>query len=191
MKIIGLTGGIGSGKTTLLNWFRKKGFPCFESDSVGRKLLNSSLRELIIKKFGADVYVDGKLNRKDLARKVFKDEKSLDDLNKIVHPAVTESFEKFKLKNLNAPFVIKETAILFETGSYKECDATILITSSKKERIKRIINRDGIKRSEVLQRMNNQLSEAKKLELSDYVIENIDLEDVYVQAETIIEKLME
>ena len=191
MKIIGLTGGIGSGKTTLLNWFRKKGFPCFESDSVGRRLLNSSLRKSVIKKFGSDIYVDGKLNRKNLARKVFKDLKSLNDLNKIVHPAVTESFEKFKLKNLNAPFIIKETAILFETGAYKECDAVILITSSQKERIKRIIIRDGIKRSEILERMKNQLSEAKKRELADYIIENINLEDVYVQAETIIKNLKE
>lgn len=191
MKIICLTGGIGSGKTTLLNWFRKKGFPCFESDSVGRRLLDSSLRKLVIKKFGADVYIDGKLNRKYLAKKVFKDEKSLNDLNKIVHPAVMESFEKFKLKNINAPFIIKETAILFETQGYKKCDTVILITSSQKERIKRIIIRDGIKRSEVLERMKNQISEAKKRELADFVIENVNLEDVYFQAETIIKKLKE
>ena len=124
-----------------------------------------------------------------MAKKVFKDAKALNDLNKIVHPAVKKAFEKFKSKHKNSPFIIKETAILFETGGYKKCDIVILITSSQEERIKRIIVRDGIKRSEILQRMRNQLSETKKRELADFIIENTNLEDVFTQARSIIEKI--
>ena len=99
MKVIGLTGGIGSGKSTLLNWFQMKGIPCFESDAVGRELLNSSLRDSIILRFGEDIYFDGILDRKKMAKRVFGDKKALADLNKIVHPAVNEAFNNFIEKN--------------------------------------------------------------------------------------------
>ena len=121
MKVIGLTGGIGSGKSTLLNWFQMKGIPCFESDAVGRELLNSSLRDSVILRFGEDIYFDGILDRKKMAKKVFRDKKALADLNKIVHPAVNEAFNNFIEKNQNAPFIINESAIIFETGKYKDC----------------------------------------------------------------------
>lgn len=189
MKVIGLTGGIGSGKSTLLNWFEIKGIPCFESDAVGRELLNSSLRESIILRFGADIYFDGILDRKKIAKKVFGDKKALSDLNKIVHPAVNEAFNNFKIKNQNAPFIINESAILFETGRYKDFYKVILVISPQNERINRIILRDNVNKENVLSRMEHQLSDSKKIKLADFIIENITLNKLYLQAAEVLKKL--
>ena len=189
MKVIGLTGGIGSGKSTLLNWFQIKGIPCFESDAVGRELLNSSLRESIILRFGADIYFDGTLDRKKIAKKVFGDKKALSDLNKIVHPAVNEAFNNFKIKNQNTPFIINESAILFETGRYKDFYKVILVISPQNERINRIILRDNVDKENVLSIMKHQLSDSKKIKLADFVIENITLNKLYLQAAEVLKKL--
>ena len=189
MKVIGLTGGIGSGKSTLLNWFQMKGIPCFESDAVGRELLNSSLRDSVILRFGEDIYFDGFLNRKKMAKKVFGDKKALADLNKIVHPAVNEAFNNFIEKNQNAPFIINESAIIFETGKYKDFYKVILVISPKNVRINRIILRDNVNKENVLSRMKHQLSDSKKIKLADFIIENITLNEFYLQAAEILQKL--
>ena len=189
MKVIGLTGGIGSGKSTLLNWFQMKGIPCFESDAVGRELLNSSLRDSVILRFGEDIYFDGILDRKKMAKKVFGDKKALADLNKIVHPAVNEAFNNFIEKNQNAPFIINESAIIFETGKYKDFYKVILVISPKNVRINRIILRDNVNKENVLSRMKHQLSDSKKIKLADFIIENITLNEFYLQAAKILQKL--
>ena len=189
MKVIGLTGGIGSGKSTLLKWFQMKGVPCFESDAVGRELLNSSLRDSVILRFGEDIYFDGILDRKKMAKKVFGDKKALADLNKIVHPAVNEAFNNFIEKNQNAPFIINESAIIFETGKYKDFYKVILVISPKNVRINRIILRDNVNKENVLSRMKHQLSDSKKIKLADFIIENITLNEFYLQATEILQKL--
>lgn len=189
MKVIGLTGGIGSGKSTLLKWFQMKGVPCFESDAVGRELLNSSLRDSVILRFGEDIYFDGILDRKKMAKKVFGDKKALADLNKIVHPAVNEAFNNFIEKNQNAPFIINESAIIFETGKYKDFYKVILVISPKNVRINRIILRDNVNKENVLSRMRHQLSDSKKIKLADFIIENITLNEFYLQAAEILQKL--
>ena len=189
MKVIGLTGGIGSGKSTLLKWFQMKGVPCFESDAVGRELLSSSLRDSVILRFGEDIYFDGILDRKKMAKKVFGDKKALADLNKIVHPAVNEAFNNFIEKNQNAPFIINESAIIFETGKYKDFYKVILVISPKNVRINRIILRDNVNKENVLSRMKHQLSDSKKIKLADFIIENITLNEFYLQAAEILQKL--
>ena len=189
MKVIGLTGGIGSGKSTLLKWFQMKGVPCFESDAVGRELLNSSLRDSVILRFGEDIYFDGILDRKKMAKKVFGDKKALADLNKIVHPAVNEAFNNFIEKNQNAPFIINESAIIFETGKYKDFYKVILVISPKNVRINRIILRDNVNKENVLSRMKHQLSDSKKIKLADFIIENITLNEFYLQAAEILQKV--
>ena len=191
MKVIGLTGGIGSGKSTLLKWFQMKGVPCFESDAVGRELLNSSLRDSVILRFGEDIYFDGILDRKKMAKKVFGDKKALADLNKIVHPAVNEAFNNFIEKNQNAPFIINESAIIFETGKYKDFYKVILVISPQNERINRIILRDNVNKENVLSRMEHQLSDSKKIKLADFIIENITLNKLYLQAAEVLKKLKE
>lgn len=190
MKIVGLTGGIGSGKSTLMQWFQKQGVPCFESDAVGRKLLDTDLREAVSEAFGAELYLQtGSLDRKALAEKVFANPAALAKLNQIVHPAVAIAFEDFKKQHANAPFVINEAAILFETGGHKNCDVVILVTAPKSDRIERIINRDGSTKAEVIKRMKNQWEDERKRKLADYVIENSTIKSAQKQAAQILEML--
>ena len=190
MIIIGLTGGIGSGKSTILNYFREHGYPCFESDEVGKKLLQVDLKETVLNLFGEELYDEkGILDRKALSKKVFSDSKLLETLNDIVHPAVNETFEKFKKKHRDFPIIVKEAAILIESGSYKSCDVTVLVKAPKNERIKRVVTRDSVNESEVIARINNQWEDKKKEKYADYVIENIDLEKTYGQVKTLIKKL--
>ena len=190
MIIVGLTGGIGSGKSTILNYFRDYGYPCFESDEVGKKLLQVDLKETVLNLFGEELYDEkGILDRKALSKKVFSNSKLLEKLNDIVHPAVNETFEKFKKKYQNFPVVVKEAAILIESGSYKSCDIIVLVKAPLDVRIKRIVDRDSVNESEVIARMNNQWKDKKKEKYADYVIENISLVETQEKVKNLIKKL--
>ena len=191
MIVIGLTGGIGSGKSTLLSWFKSKGIPVFESDKVANKLLNSKLREKISLHFGANLYATGSLNTQALAALVFENSHLLQTLNSIVHPAVADAFTLFLKTNRKAKAVVKEAAILFETGAYKQCDFMILVCAPKKERIARVMKRDSVSREAVLARMNRQWSDAKKRTLADAVIENTNLEEATHQLEQLLKEQLE
>lgn len=190
MKIIGLTGGIGSGKSTLLAWFRSNGIPCFESDIVGKQLLNGQLKQDVIDYFGPELYPNDVLDTKRMAQLVFQDKEALEKLNNLVHPAVGKAFKDFVEKNKNAQIVVKEAAILFETGGYKSCDFVILVCAPLEKRISRVIQRDGVKRAEVLARMSKQWDDNKKSALADFVIENDSLELAIEQLEAILKKLL-
>ena len=190
MKIIGLTGGIGSGKSTLLAWFRSNGIPCFESDIVGKQLLNGQLKQDVIDYFGPELYPNDVLDTKRMAQLVFQDKEALEKLNNLVHPAVGKAFKDFVEKNKNAQIIVKEAAILFETGAYKSCDFVILVCAPLEKRISRVIQRDGVKRAEVLARMSKQWDDKKKSALADFVIENDSLELAIEQLEAILKKLL-
>ena len=190
MKIIGLTGGIGSGKSTLLAWLRSNGIPCFESDIVGKQLLNGQLKQDVIDYFGPELYPNDVLDTKRMAQLVFQDKEALEKLNNLVHPAVGKAFKDFVEKNKNAQIVVKEAAILFETGAYKSCDFVILVCAPLEKRISRVIQRDGVKRAEVLARMSKQWDDKKKSALADFVIENDSLELAIQQLEAILKKLL-
>ena len=190
MIIVGLTGGIGSGKSTILNYLKNNGYPCFESDKVGKKLLEGELKDSIIKLFGKEIYnPNGILNSRALSKKVFSDSKLLKNLNDTVHPAVHKAFVKFKNKHENFPMIIKEAAILIESGSYKSCDFIILVKAPRSERIKRIVARDSINESDVIVRINNQWDDKKKEKYADYVIENISLDKTFEKIKILIKKL--
>ena len=191
MKIIGLTGGIGSGKSTLMKCFQSKGFPCFESDKIGMELMNGELKQEIIDNFGSQLFTTGNLDRNQLSELVFNNETALGKLNKIVHPAVGNAFRKFKDEHKKATLIIKESAILFETGIFKNCDFVILICAAKKNRILRVMNRDELSRKAVLKRMENQWDDKKKRPLADFIIENTTLEVAKDQLESILNKLLE
>ena len=191
MKVIGLTGGIGSGKTTILRWFETQNISCFESDVVAKILLNSSLKSLVSKIFGNNIYnSSGILNRKKLAARVFNNPKELAKLNVIVHPAVEKAFEDFKKKHKEDSIIIKEAAILFESGAYKNCDAIILVIASEKIRIQRVLKRDKIKKNDIEARIKLQWSDDKKKVLSDYLIQNEHLEIALDQAKKILNYLL-
>jgi len=177
MKIVGLTGGIGSGKTTVANMFSSLGVPIYIADVEAKKLTNSSkvIRRKLTQLLGDEAYLDSGLNRTFVADKIFSDKSLLRAVNEIIHPKVAAHFKKWVSKQ-NAAYVIKEAAILFENGSYKNCDILILVTAPKAVRIKRIALRDNSSKTEIEQRMQNQWSDAQKAKLADIVIENIDLD---------------
>ncbi len=186
MKIIGLTGGIGSGKTTVAQLFSELGVPIYIADTEAKKLMDSSkvIRRKLVALLGEDAYSGTKLNRKFVADKIFNDKFLLDAVNAVIHPKVAAHFKKWVSKQ-KATYVIKEAAILFENGSYKDCDMVILVTAPKQMRINRVMARDNISKAEIEQRMNNQWSDEKKLKLADIIIENIDLKTTKNKVETI------
>ena len=177
MKIIGLTGGIGSGKTTVANHFIAVGIPVYIADDEARKIMQSPeiLRE-IEKIFGSVIFKNEVLNRQKLAEIVFSNSDKLKQLNAIIHPAVKKHFGNWILNYKNSPFVIYETAILFESGSYKDCDKIITVTAPLETRIERVIQRDKTSRENVLKRIKMQWTDDQRLGKSDFVIENINPE---------------
>ena len=189
MNIVGLTGGMGTGKTSILNLFKKKNINCFNSDFIAKKLMDNDLKEEIKTLFGSDIYEKGKLNRKKISKIVFNDIKKLNKLNSIVHPAVRKNFRDFIKKNETDKFIVYETALLFETGFNRECDSIILIISPFKKRIERIMKRDGLLKSEIIRRIDHQLPDKKKVDLSDYIIENDNWKNTLIEFENVFKKL--
>ncbi|PJJ07474.1 dephospho-CoA kinase [Flavobacterium sp. 1] len=172
-KIIGLTGGIGSGKTTVANEFAAHGIPVYITDLEAKKLMQTdSVLSQIRAEFGDDVFENGLLNRGKLSEIVFNDSGSLTKLNNIVHPAVKQDFKQWLLEHKKDPYIIYESAILFESGSYKECDFIINVVAPLEIRIKRVIDRDKTTREKVLERIKNQWNNEEKSSKSDFIIEN-------------------
>jgi len=178
-KIVGLTGGIGSGKTTVAKKMMELGIPVYIADVEAKRLMNEPfLAEQIQLKFGKDVYENGILQNHILAQKVFSDPAKIAQLNAIVHPAVANDFEKWVLLHSEFKFVVKEAAILFETGGDKKCDFVILVTAPLETRIQRVMKRDGVTKSQVLDRIKNQWDDEMKRKLSNFVIENDSKENL-------------
>jgi len=173
MKIIGLTGGMGSGKTSVANLFKELGVPIYIADEEAKGLTNRSkvIKRKLIALLGEEAYLEGHLNRKFVASRIFNDKQLLLDVNAIIHPKVRSHFKRWILKQ-KGKYCIKEAAILFENGGYKECDKTILVVAPKEIRIKRIEKRDNLTLSQILERMDNQWDDGKKIPLADFVIHN-------------------
>ena len=190
MKIIGLTGGIGSGKSTVLALFKALGALTYVADTEAKKLMNTDaeLRNQIIKLFGEQAYVNGKLNNGHIASVVFGNKEKLTALNGLVHPKVRKDFQQF-IKNQKADFVIYEAAILFESGSDAFCDYIITVIADFELKIERIMKRDGISEAQILERMKNQSTDDFKIKKSDFVIRNNHLNATKQQVLTIFEML--
>ena len=170
--ILGVTGGIGSGKSTVCRIFSLLGVPVYDSDVRARQLSDSDLeiRQRISYEFGKQIYTDKGLNRKRLGEIVFRDKEKLNKLNNIIHPAVFKDFEIWKENHSNQKLLIKEAAILFESGGDKHVDKTLVISAPLELRIKRIMKRDNITREEINQRLQHQWVNEKLIELADSVI---------------------
>ncbi|MDP5001374.1 MAG: dephospho-CoA kinase [Flavobacterium sp.] len=190
-KIIGLTGGIGSGKSTVAHYIASKGIPVYIADDEAKKIMEQpNIIQKIQDLFTESVLTnDSKLNRKKIAELVFNAPDKLEQLNAIVHPEVQLHFQNWLKEHNDFSFVIKEVAILFETGGNKVCDKVILITAPKELRIQRAMKRDNLTKSEILVRINNQLPDSKKRKLSDFVIENIDLNNTFLKIDEILKIL--
>lgn len=174
--IIGLTGGIGSGKSTVAKIFSQLGIPVLDADVTAKHLMNNdeSIKAALIKTFGEDVYMDHQLNRQFLAKLVFEDAFKLNQLNAIVHPVAIQYAKEWALKQ-SAPYVIKEAALFFESGSSEGVDKMIGVTAPKHIRIQRVMQRDAISRDEVIKRMDHQLDDSLKMKLCDWVIQNDEM----------------
>jgi dephospho-CoA kinase len=173
--IVGISGGIGSGKSTVCRVFRLLGAPVFEADTVAKELYdsNSEIKTGLIHLFGAQIYTpEGRLDRKKLASLIFTNEFHLAKVNELVHPVVRKEFENWLKVHKNEPYVIHEAAILFESGFYKMMDFTILVSAPEKDRISRVMARDGISEQMVRERMQNQWSEEKKQKLASETLVN-------------------
>lgn len=172
MKVVGLTGGIGSGKSTVCKIFEILGTPVFYSDDVSKKILFSDkISKVVVKKFGKEVLFNNKLSKSHLADYVFNHKMALSWLNDLLHPLVKEEFDKWLAKQ-KVPFVLKEAAILFESGAYKSCDLVINVSCCRSIRIKRVSQRDGRSVSEINAIINKQWSEDERVKYSDFIINN-------------------
>lgn len=175
MLKIGITGGIGSGKTTVANLFAKLGVPVFFADSETRMLqhTDAELRAELIAAFGPETYLaNGTLDRAYLARIVFADKAALQKVNSIVHPAVARHFAAWCAAHKSNAYILKEAAILFESGSQQGLDGVIAVTAPENLRIERVMQRDGISEEEVRKRMANQWPEEEKLKRANWIIYN-------------------
>ena|SRR5665213_1601684 len=191
MLKIGLTGGIGSGKTTVARIFEVLGIPVYYADDAAKRLMNESgdLKNSIIKTFGTDAYVNNELDRKFLSNVVFNSTEKLNALNSIVHPATINDAIKW-FKNQHGPYVIKEAALIFESGSQKELDFVIGIKSPLELRMQRSMSRDHITAEQVQSRINKQMNEDEKMRLCDYVIVNDEEEMLIPQVLALHERFL-
>lgn len=194
MKIIGLTGGIGSGKSLVANYLAQKGVPVYNSDSRAKELMNFSvdLKQKIIELLGENAYQNNELNRAYIGEKVFNNVELLQKLNAIVHPIMRKDFEDWveNYKKNNHKFCIKEAAILFESGAYKNCNYIVVVTADEKIRTQRVMKRDSITKEQILQRMKQQMSEQEKISKADYVINNSStIENLYLETEKLYKLL--
>ncbi len=174
MLTVGITGGIGSGKTTVCNLFAMLRVPIYNADDSAKWLMQHDkvLIRKVKKLFGDNLYdSQDQLDRKQLASIVFNDAAALSALEKLVHPVVLRHSAKW-VKKQNAPYVLKESALLFESGSYKEMDKIIVVYASEYVRIKRVQKRDNSKTEDIKARISKQLPDAYKISRADFLINN-------------------
>ena len=189
MLRIGLSGGIGSGKSTVAGILAKMGYPVFYSDQEAKRLYdeNPVLQKQLVDLFGPAIYRDGQLNKAFLAQQLFSNAELKAQVTALVHPLVRKAFEVWAQQQAS-DLVFNEAAILFETGAYKDFDATVLVTAPIETRIERVQKRDLISREAVLQRIANQWPDSKKMNLTPYIITN-DGQPLLQQIEDVISKL--
>ena len=171
---VGITGGIGSGKSFVAKIFKTLGVPFYDADKEAKALMHSStdIRSGLIKAFGEQTYdALGNLDRAYLSAKVFNDKAQLQLLNSIVHPVVIQHADDWAVAQQSA-YSLKETALLFESGSYKSLDYTIVVTAPDDLRIKRVMARDQVSAEDVKKRMANQMPQDDKIQLADFIIQN-------------------
>ena len=192
MVKVGLTGGIGSGKTTVSNFLLDYGIPVYNSDSKGKTLMNANLelKNNIVSIFGERVYDNGILNTNLLSSIVFNDSTKIEQLNNLVHPKVAQDFNQWVGKNNNKPILVKEAAILIESGAYLNMDKIILVVSEKSTRINRVSKRDNSDLESIEKRINHQLTDNEKIKYADYIIENnSSLEHLKLEVLKVVNKI--
>ena len=193
MTTVGLTGGIGSGTTTIANLFATEfAIPIYIADTKAKELIaqDTHLQQEIKALLGEEAFVEGKYNTAFVASIVFSTPEKLQALNQLIHPYVQQDFARWR-EEQHSPYVIKESAILFESGSYKDCDYIITVTAPLEERIRRVMLRDKIDRKTVEKRIKNQWNDENRIKLSTFVVDNRDFGRNLDKIQTIHCKIME
>ena len=174
-KLIGITGGIGAGKSTVSTICKHLGFKVYNSDQRAKEIISedSIIKKKLISFFGNNIYKNGVLDRKFLSDKIFNDKSSLEQINSIIHPAVKKDFNSWVINNSNEKILFKESALLLESGAYKELDKIILIVSDKNLRVSRVLNRDQNRsKKEIESIIDKQIDEVDAIKYADIVIDN-------------------
>lgn len=195
MLKVGITGGIGSGKTTVCRMFEALGVPVYYADDRAKWLMRED-KELVAALravFGSQVYLEnGEINRSHLSQLVFNDKTKLAKLNNLVHPAVFRDAEDWQQEQAaqGQAYSLKEAALLFETGSNKQLDKIIVVTAPEALRIQRVMQRDNLEEEQVLARMRNQMPQEEKEAKADFLIHNIELEDLDEEVNQVHQQLL-
>lgn len=185
---IGITGGIGSGKSTVTNILKVLEIPVYIADDESKKLVDTSpvIRSKLTEAFGEELYREGKLNKPLFASIIFNDKDKLALSNSIIHPEVYKNFRQWVEKHSQSAIVATEAAILYESGMNKHVDKTIMVYAPLEIRIERVMNRDKSTKDKVLARINSQMPDEEKCELSDYIIYNDETKSLIGQTLDII-----
>lgn len=190
MLKIGITGGIGSGKSYVCQILEKMGYAIFYSDLEAKKLMiqNKELIQQIKNIIGEHAYLDNELNKPIIRNFLFQNEVNKEKLNALIHPFVYQEFEKWA-SSIQKEIVFNESALLFETDSYKRFNKTILVTAPEEIRIERLIKRDSLNIGEIKKRFNTQLNDSIKRKKADYIIENDDKKLIIPQINKMLEQI--
>ncbi|MBK9175928.1 MAG: dephospho-CoA kinase [Flavobacteriales bacterium] len=192
MLKIGLTGGMGSGKTTVAGIFGVLGVPVFAADERAKALMDKdpAVRSALIVRFGEGIYAAGRLDRNALAKIIFNDADALNAVNAIVHPAVRANFQQWA-GDQQAPYVIMEAAIMAENEGWKQFDQVITVACPEQERVRRVMERDGLTEQQVRARLRNQASEEERQRIAHHAIRNDGQELIIPQVLAIHERIMQ
>ena len=172
---VGITGGIGTGKSTVCKIFASMGIPVLDADTLAKNIaeIDTNVKQQILEAFGTESYDEQeKYNRKFIASIVFNDPEKLKILNNIIHPAVIDYTNKWADQHQDKKYVIKEAALMFESGSYKYNDINIVVNSPKELRIQRILSRDNASLEEIIRRIESQMSDDERNSMADKIITN-------------------
>jgi dephospho-CoA kinase len=192
MLKVGITGGIGSGKSTVSRIFELLGIPVYYADTAAKEIMHTdeALKAAVKEHFGASIYgPDGKLDRAALGKIVFNDKDKLELLNSLVHPVTIRHSDEWANRQ-TSPYVIKEAALLFESGSFAHLDKIIGVFAPEPMRIERVMKRDHVTREEVLARIHKQIDDNVKMRLCDYVIHNDEQQMVIPQVLALHQQLI-
>ena len=190
MYKVGITGGIGSGKSVVCEMLRQRDIAIYDCDKRAKELMASDrvIVERLVERFGAEVLENGELNRAYLAERVFSDAEALAALNGIVHPRVAEDFERWA-SEAEGEYVVLESAILFESGFDSKVDVVVAIMAPEELRLERAMQRDGVSRELIEERMRNQLSDDERCHRAKYAIVNIELDELEEDVEQLHRRL--
>ena len=193
MLRVGLTGNIGSGKSLVAKIFSTLGIQLYHADQESKKLLEvPQIRSGIVKIFGPEIlFPSGEIDRKKLGSIVFSDPVLLNSLNSLLHPLVMKDFAEWCNSQQNQQYIILEAAIILESGYQDQFDKIIHVSCSQEVAIERVMQRDKVSREDVLKRMQFQIEDSKKADMSDYVIRNNGSELIIPQVLSIHRQLMQ